>query len=348
MAHLSDNVFEPYRERILYPIAVVLPIVFMPLALHHFLFGDTALATTLLTAMVMLAVDALALSCGRSPPFPFPLLLIPGVAATGISIVTLGVYGVLWSFPVMLFTYFVLPRGRANATCVSMGGMATALVYLHIDAGTALRFALSISLCLVVVNLILGVVESLQSRLMELTVTDPLTGAFNRRRMDETLAQLIERRARTGATASAILVDVDHFKSINDRFGHEAGDRVLKGLVTRLKDRARKLDSVFRVGGEEFLVLLPDTGAAEAVGVAESLRQAVANAVLLDDEPVTISVGVSELRERDGADDWLKRADEALYRAKKSGRDRVLGTGSYEAPGSVALKPRAPALWSVS
>jgi diguanylate cyclase (GGDEF)-like protein len=126
------------------------------------------------------------------------------------------------------------------------------------------------------------------------------------------------------------MIDVDHFKRINDQLGHAQGDSVLKGIASLVEKRSRKLDLLFRIGGEEFMLLLPDTQEAAATLVAEQLRASIAESSLLDGRRVTVSVGVSELRRGETVDSWMKQADDALYAAKKAGRNRV--SRAAEAP----------------
>jgi diguanylate cyclase (GGDEF)-like protein len=141
--------------------------------------------------------------------------------------------------------------------------------------------------------------------------------------MESTLSDAMERNRRNGSFVSILLVDIDFFKKINDTFGHNVGDRVLKGLVELITNRSRRLDRMFRIGGEEFLVYLPDTKGAVAVSHAEALRELIAKSALLPDHQVTVSIGVAELAGDPSREAWIKRADEALYRAKRSGRNRV-------------------------
>ncbi len=156
---------------------------------------------------------------------------------------------------------------------------------------------------------------------------DPLTGALNRRGLEERLASEMGRFQRYGRTWSLIMIDLDHFKNVNDTFGHPAGDAVLKELVVRLSPLLRKTDSLARYGGEEFAVLMPETGAEDAFEVAQKLRQAIEITEFLHrgrDVPVTISLGVSQAREKDlDAGSVIVRADQALYEAKKGGRNMV-------------------------
>ena len=328
MKTLPESVFAPHRKRVLYPVAVIAGAILAPLSAYHFMHGDENLAALLACVVAMLAIDAIAIRLRFEPPIPFPLMLLPGALAVGLALFTQGIYGVLWAYPMALFAFFVLPRRHANPTALSFAGMAAALVYLEIGPGIALRFTLSLGLCIVVVNIILGILERLHAQLLAQSLTDALTGAYNRRHMQACLEAAIDRHARTGAPSSLVLVDIDHFKSINDRFGHAAGDQVLRGVVHRVQGRCRKQDQLFRMGGEEFVLLLPDTASLEAAGLAEDLRRAIATTKILENRAVTASMGVSQIRAGDTVDSWLKRVDEALYEAKENGRDRVLTTST--------------------
>ena len=328
---LWENVFMPYRARILYPIAVLGSAIFLPLAVVNYFLGKIAISALLLCLVAMLVVDAIALQRKKAPPVPFAMMLIPGCAAVTLSMATQGIYGVLWSFPVVLLSFFVLPRRLANVLSIALLAAGVALALQSQEFGTTVRYALSLALSVVVINIMLGVLESLHARLLAQSLTDALTGAGNRRHMDNSLAEVVERNRRSFAPASALLIDIDHFKRINDRHGHEAGDEVLRTIVDLVNDRRRKLDQIFRQGGEEFLLLLPDTRAAEAMGVAENLRKAIMREPILRDQPVTVSIGVGELHPGEKCKDWMKRVDEALYEAKKGGRNRVVAAESAHA-----------------
>jgi diguanylate cyclase (GGDEF)-like protein len=326
-----ENVFMPYRARILYPIATLGSAIFLPLAIVDYFRGKVAISALLLCLVAMLLADAIALHRRKAPPVPFATLLIPGCAAVAFSMATQGIYGVLWSFPVVLLSFFVLPRRLANALSVVLLFAGMVLTWQPNEVGTTIRYGLALALSLVVINIMLGVLESLHARLLAQSLTDPLTGAGNRRQMDNSLAEVIERNRRSFAPAAALLIDIDHFKRINDRHGHEAGDEVLRSIVELVNDRRRKLDQIFRQGGEEFLLLLPDTRAGEAMGVAENLRKAIMREPILRDQPVTVSIGVGELHPGETCKDWMKRVDEALYAAKKDGRNRVAAADSVGA-----------------
>jgi diguanylate cyclase len=185
--------------------------------------------------------------------------------------------------------------------------------------------ALLIAVCIAAA--LAGVLYERQRTLAEQAITDPLTGAFNRRHLDPCLTQAIERHRRTGEPASLLLFDIDHFKRVNDRRGHAAGDEALTRLTALVAARARKMDVLFRIGGDEFVLLLPGAARAGALAVAETLRALVADAALVDGRRLSISVGVSELLPEQSAFAWLDDADAALYRAKHAGRNRASLSG---------------------
>lgn len=175
-------------------------------------------------------------------------------------------------------------------------------------------------------------VEILRRRVdrgLELSVVDQLTGLYNRRYMTNQLAQWMKRSAMGGLPMSVVAADIDHFKQVNDRYGHEAGDRVLQQFAERILSNVRPKDIVCRPGGEEFLVIMPETPAEFAANAAERIRESIAEAPF-EIQPggrtldITVSAGVATYDgENDTVADILRRADDALYRAKTSGRNRV-------------------------
>jgi two-component system cell cycle response regulator len=163
-----------------------------------------------------------------------------------------------------------------------------------------------------------------EAHVRELSLTDPLTNVGNRRKLDAAIAAEIHRAERYGGRVSVILCDIDHFKQVNDEFGHEAGDRVLVAFGRLIGQSVRPSDTPARTGGEEFAVLLPAAGEDEAAACAERIRSSLAQLLV---EPlsraVTASFGVAEHRAGEQAAGLLARADTALYAAKREGRNRV-------------------------
>lgn len=165
---------------------------------------------------------------------------------------------------------------------------------------------------------------------IELAITDGLTGLFNRRYMETHLGTLVEQSAARGKPITVLVLDIDYFKAINDGYGHDAGDDVLREFSLRIRKAIRNIDLACRYGGEEFVIVMPETDMAVATMVAERLRRRIASEPFAIQQgarnlEVTISIGIAALSSvSDNAGTILKRADQALYRAKRDGRNRVV------------------------
>ncbi len=175
--------------------------------------------------------------------------------------------------------------------------------------------------------------------LQDLTVTDSLTGLFNRKHVWETLARELASYRRHLRPVSVLMIDIDHFKRYNDSYGHLAGDEVLRRMATIFRGSLRATDYAARHGGEEFLVVLPETETATAARVAERIRKLAAVEKFPGDAvsvTVTVSVGVAQVAEQDGPESLVRKADTALYRAKDLGRNRVV---LFEDPAGAGPEP---------
>ena len=156
---------------------------------------------------------------------------------------------------------------------------------------------------------------------------DQLTGLFNRRALHDIFELEMSRVNRNKKTFSIILLDIDHFKVLNDTYGHDYGDIVLQKVASALQDSIRSMDKVARWGGEEFLVFLPETNKEQASHLAEKLRLAVSNIELTYQDKllqVTVSLGVCEYNQQGEYKDMVKQADLGLYKAKETGRNKVV------------------------
>jgi two-component system, cell cycle response regulator len=220
----------------------------------------------------------------------------------------------------------VLVTARALASDVATG--------LGLGASDYLRKPFEVSELLARVDAALKI-KRLQDRLRQqnhqlasLSRTDTLTGAFNRRHLNEKISDIFAAAHRHGDQVAVLMIDVDHFKLINDRHGHRAGDEVLKTVVRRLQAKLRGQDTFGRWGGEEFLVLMPRAEPRGAATLAERLRATVADEPFpVDDgDPlrVTVSIGIACDRGSD-PDELISAADRAMYEAKEAGRNRVVG-----------------------
>jgi diguanylate cyclase (GGDEF)-like protein len=164
--------------------------------------------------------------------------------------------------------------------------------------------------------------EVYKHELEKLTITDPLTGMKNRRYYEQSIAQEISRACRYKEMLSVILFDIDHFKRVNDVYGHDVGDDVLVEYSALIKSMLRDTDELCRIGGEEFIIIAPHTPQVDAYVIAEKIRKAVEEAHLVI--PITISFGVAQYEHCEEKDNLFKRADNALYKAKSTGRNKVV------------------------
>jgi two-component system, cell cycle response regulator len=174
--------------------------------------------------------------------------------------------------------------------------------------------------------------------LQQLASTDPLTGLNNRRSIEPQLESEVSRARRHHAHLSVLIADLDHFKRVNDQYGHVVGDGMLCEVARRIETLLRKEDRAARWGGEEFLVLLPETDLEQAEIVAEKIREAIASRPVAVNGfriPLTISIGVAAWADDADAESLIRRADKGLYRAKGSGRNRVCSEPVFEGPNRV-------------
>ncbi|MBP8112514.1 MAG: GGDEF domain-containing protein, partial [Aeromonas sp.] len=187
---------------------------------------------------------------------------------------------------------------------------------------------LVVALLLLVMGILVIHQRGRTRKMQRLAMTDELTGIHNRRQIQAKGRKWFALARASGKPLCVLLLDIDHFKKVNDRLGHQVGDRVLTAVAQCIEEQVRSLDRVGRNGGEEFLVLLPDTGLEEAAEVAERVRLAVSRLVIEGvpaDHPIHVSIGCAEYRaEDDNLGELIRRADEAMYAAKLAGRNRVV------------------------
>lgn len=295
-----------------------------PFAVYRFLQGNIVVG--LIDSAIVLAIAGALTYAWRGGSLRGANLFVValttiGCAAIGLSI---GLPGALWSFPVILANFLLVDRRvalTASAVLIAvlvLGGgalqpVSTRLVYLASAT---------------VVGLLAYVFahrSRMQRRQLEaLASRDPLTGAYNRRAMDRELHIAAEAYRRHRTPVGVAMLDIDHFKRVNDELGHEAGDAVLVDFVRLVQSRARAGDRLFRHGGEEFVLLLPGTDAESLRQLADELREVIATRLAANGRPITVSIGAAALAPGEQVAQWLARADGSLYEAKHRGRNRVV------------------------
>ncbi len=223
----------------------------------------------------------------------------------------------------MIITFIPISNVQGDKNAAYLISYETSEEVSTIENDAWLLFAISTIILLIVSTLIFTVLQKI-SKITEIATYDSLTGAYNRSTMNELLAYELERSKRKNKPLSIIFLDIDDFKSINDRYGHEKGDLVLKKVVELMGERLRKSDRLGRWGGEEFLIMLPEANGEEAVSVAEKLRKVISLDAYNIPSTVTGSFGVATREDDENIESMIARADSCLYKAKKEGKNRVV------------------------
>ena len=286
-------------------------------------------AIGLLVALCFVTGALLFFGAARLPSATVPLAIVGGIV-----VITAGVYydgngpsptGMYYVWAGMLAFYF-LSRWQAALMLGVMGAAYAWVLHMVPTLTPHQRWLTTIGTAAIAGMLISYVrdrIRELVARLTDAARTDPLTGLLNRRALEELFELELERARRTERPLSVIVGDIDRFKAVNDRLGHQVGDRTLQSLAEELGRWKRRIDVVARVGGEEFALLLPETDERGAFLVAERLRRATERLFADGPQPLTISFGIASFPDHgDDSEDLLRAADQALYAAKNMGRDR--------------------------
>ncbi len=318
-AHMARNRKVAYRY-VLMAIAVMLA----PIDAHNFYSGNYLPALAGFFVLVLFLWNIYLLTREREPFLSPPTVLLMTLALVLMSLVYGQTYNLYWIYPLLVALPVLLKTRVSVWLGVVVGVIVTPFVFYRFDTSTAIIVCLSMAHTWLISAWLMYAVSEQSRRLNELAVTDPLTGAFNRRHLQAEAQRVFQTYKRYDRPSTLLLVDVDHFKQVNDDFGHEAGDRALCGIVDMIQNRLRVMDHVFRYGGEEFIVMLAEADQAKAGHVAEEIRSAVSESRLLRERQITVSIGVCDVTQAESVDEWLKRCDRALYSAKEQGRDRVV------------------------
>jgi diguanylate cyclase (GGDEF)-like protein len=321
-----------FRFAIIVLFASVAVLAIVPFGIYRVLQGQWSVAAVDAAIVGFLAVSLVHAWRGGDIDRMAPWL-VAGYTTGCIAIaILLGLPGVMWMYPVILGNFMLL-RWKGAVFASALGVLALLLIpgtletYAHV-----LLFTITATLAGTLASIFAYRAETQRVQLESLASLDPLTGAFNRRTLQAELAIAIADAQRRRASCGLAMLDLDHFKRVNDRFGHEAGDQVLVEF-TALVDRAiRTGDRLFRFGGEEFVLLMPGVDAATLEARCEDVRERVAGALDAGGSPVTVSIGAAALRPGESAQAWLARADAAVYEAKRRGRNRVVVDSAGDRP----------------
>ncbi len=260
----------------------------------------------------------------------------PGIAVSVIFsagatliVIKLGINGLFWIYPLILFNFFMVSPGKALLAMLlvlsTLTGYALSVPGAVFESHYQLVSFLVTSLMASFLSFVFAYRSHNQrDQLQLLSVLDPLTGARNRRAMNDELKIATSMQRRHGDTYAVLVMDLDHFKQINDNHGHLAGDQVLVDFVELIKRTSREEDRLFRFGGEEFLLLLPNTDLGRLRTAAQHLQAQVAAHLKGPGGPVTMSSGGAVLYPSEHWETLLQRADSCLYQAKDAGRNRAV------------------------
>ena len=298
----------------------------------HWLIAAVELAYTLISLVLLLTVDRTrrlrALTIVYLVPF-FAVMMFT-IASPQTSV---GIFAWIQTIPIILYLLLGLRLGLIGSLLiVGIGLYLFSQSYGQKSITDEVGFLLDIGLATLAVAVFSHTYERARSlaeeRLIELVTTDYLTGLANRAKLAEVFQRERDHARRNGTPLALVYLDIDHFKQVNDRFGHEAGDQALIHFANTLSQRLRATDLLCRLGGEEFAALLPNTNAEQATAIAEALRERLASTPLqLDDNQhgMTLSAGVAVMGE-DGSrlDALMNAADRRTYAAKRAGRNRVV------------------------
>ena len=267
------------------------------------------------------------------PGFFIAVLSLSGMVA---NLFFLGPRDLNFLYPVTIAAFFLTPPATAlRLTAAALLASSLAL-FPALSVFDFAKFFLSVLGCILFAFAFAQQRNRQRDQLLQLSTEDPLTGAGNRRALNKKLDQLVASHRRSAVPMSAILLDLDNFKIVNDQKGHAAGDEVLRRVADIIAARIRLTDNLYRFGGDEFVVLAASATGDTAAKLAEDIRDLVARA--LDDLalPVTASLGVAEYSADESVEQWLARADKAMYKAKESGKNTVRFLGIPDTLRSVA------------
>jgi diguanylate cyclase (GGDEF)-like protein len=313
------------------PVEAILPLALstvavlgvLPFAVFRFADSDWMMAgvdTVIIMGFSFLGVSVLRPRRVRFASLSIVILCVVGVLTT---VYIRGEQQIYWAYPALLATFYLAKPGEAvlistltiialvPALVPKMDGLILTTTLVTLIATSVFAYAFAF------------LSRGQRDQLLQLARKDPLTGAGNRRALDEKLLEVCAAQARSNTPSSMVLIDIDNFKEINDEFGHAIGDQILIRLTEIIELRIRVTDSLYRIGGEEFVVVIEGQAKDKARRMAEQLRTLVEANELAPEGSVTISLGVAQLSVGESPGDWMHRADLALYESKRSGRNQT-------------------------
>ena len=309
----------------------------LPFAIVRFINQEWWIA--LFDTAVILGFGILAMFVLRSRRVRFASVSISLLCLLGYltTLYMIGPKQLYWGYPALVVAFYLLkPEEAVAATGFCLLAMVPILA-TQVDVFAIATVSITMVLTSVFAYGFAALTRNQRRQLIDLATCDPLTGTGNRRALTQKINEVIAKNQRTAAPASLIILDLDHFKSINDEYGHGVGDQILVRLAEVINLRIRVTDSLYRIGGEEFVIVVDGQDIERASRLAEQLRTLVEANELAPERDVTISLGVAELQSGESGENWLRRADDALYEAKRGGRNLTRVAHVTDASGTYAI-----------
>lgn len=320
---MSRQVKRNNQEYLLLALSAFAVFAITPFAIIRFARNDWLIGAVDLVIVFGMAMTFIYVFATQKIEFPSIGLAIFSAVAAVASVYVKGVENIYWVYPAIVAAYYLLKSHWASMITFLSACFLIPVLYVDLDLIAFMSILTTIFMTSIFGFFFSNSVKEQHEQLSDLATKDSLTKTGNRRALDKKLAELTTAQARRASSVSLILLDLDHFKSINDEFGHMIGDQVLIRITEIIQGRIRLTDALYRFGGEEFVIVPLELTVGMAEKLAEQLRVLVENNVLVPENPVTISLGVAEYRQGETSEQWLNRADEALYQAKRSGRNKV-------------------------
>ncbi len=323
-AYDGDHLDQHQRKAAYGYALLAIAVLLAPINAYNYYSGHYLLAIAGVLVLFLFLSNSYLQSSDRQPLVSLPAVLLVTLGLVMLSLVYSQNYKLYWIYPLLVSLPILLKTQLAVWLGIGVGLIVTPFVWMRFDTSTATVVSFSIAHTWLISGGLMYALTHQSRRLNELTVTDPLTGAFNRRCLQVVAKEALQTWNRDLHPSTMLLLDVDHFRQVNDELGQEAGDLVLTRIVELLRHRLRSLDQVFRYGGKAFVVLLRETDEVRAIHVAEELRSCVEQVKLVPARALTVSMGICDVTQAGTVDHWFNQCDRALFQAKNEGGNRVV------------------------
>ncbi|MCJ8311976.1 MAG: diguanylate cyclase [Saccharospirillaceae bacterium] len=306
-------------------IALLAIVLMVPFSINHLIQGNLILGFGSFSIILIFSFNAWNIALKARYYFLVTLLgLIPAmICFLSFSVRSQGIIGVLWCYPALISFYFILPERFSWLANIILLAVIFPVAYTVLEISLYVRVVATLIMVSCITMVFVRMINNQQKQLRQQIITDPLTQVFNRVSLAKSLEQAIIKSVSKQKPMTLISIDIDNFKQLNDIYGHGEGDDVLKNIGEILQKRFRKTDKIFRIGGDEFLILLYATDMKTSCYLAEEVRYEFKVISEINDYPVSISIGVACLKPDEDANSWMIRSDQNLYRAKFMGRNQV-------------------------